>query len=269
MNTPLQRTSIEQLHEIRQKKERLEDSARTEDIIALEHLKIEEDQCKLQLPRLARLTSDEIITVLHFLDTYEQQLLVLQEHIAKVLTTLETNKQHLIPWWLSEVANIILDKAGNQSTHPLVRTGAELLSTWLSTRGLDTDTSQQLIKELHALLDAIHMLQKKLHNQWIILSPQISSLPSLPNLTRVEYIDLAQDILRPAKNRGSVASLLAQTATGRKINQLREELQKLQIELIVTSTSRIPEKKQELNSLQTILREKTKKDLEALLKGEQ
>jgi len=257
---------IQELAKIRQKREMQiwkNETIQTE--IDRENMLIEENQLKIWLPKICRLTSEEVTHTLQFFDLYTKQLQTLELQTKKVLDSLETQKDRLIPGSLSEVVNIILDTKWDQSKNTFVRTGAEVLSTWLSTRGLDTETSQQLVTSLNTLLDTIKRSEQQLNQFGIESNIQWLQVQSLPNLKRLEYVDLAQDILRPAKNRWSVASLLAQTYTWWKISTLIEQLNTLTVTIQKALTEIIPQKTIELHILAKILTQNTQEQIQNLL----
>jgi len=217
---------IQELAKIRQKREMQiwkNETIQTE--IDRENMLIEENQLKIWLPKICRLTSEEVTHTLQFFDLYTKQLQTLELQTKKVLDSLETQKDRLIPGSLSEVVNIILDTKWDQSKNTFVRTGAEVLESNI---------------------------------QWL-------QVQSLPNLKRLEYVDLAQDILRPAKNRWSVASLLAQTYTWWKISTLIEQLNTLTVTIQKALTEIIPQKTIELHILAKILTQNTQEQIQNLL----
>lgn len=260
--------TIRQLNEVRQEKRAIMRQLATEKLqntlsawdqqklqMKLERLTIIENHCKLNLPVALRFSSEDIKSAKIFLDQTEWLIDQINKLLPNILTALDEQKSRLVPWQLSEVGSVILDSFGDQSKNPLLRTGAELLSTWLSAKGLDTSSTLWVMQQLVQFQNVLSELMNKLAVLWIDLWwTQINKpLSSLPDLQRIEYIDLVQDIVQPSKKWWSIVSLIAQFRTGKRTWDITREIRLMQEEMILMKTITIPEKRAKLNELEEII----------------
>lgn len=261
-------TIIKQLHDVRAEKRTISKKLTTWQLtknltvqeeqqlqMKLERLSIIENHCKLNLPVYLRLSSEDIQSATVLLDQIEWLIEDIQLILPRIFVALNDQKNRLVPWQLSEVGSVILDTFWDQSKNPLLRTGAELLSTRLSTKGLETTQTNTTLFQVIQYQNIYSELMQKLDRLWIDLWwTQISKpLSSLPDLPRIEYIDLVQDIVSPAKKRWSVATLIAQFRTGKKTGDITHEINTIQQEMILMKTITIPEKRAKLKELEQII----------------
>lgn len=193
-----------------------------------EALKMKVHNASLQLAPLFHLRPEEIIRFEELIKAYETTLQALLWKILILKEIIASKKQNLWAGALAEWWDLFVGKNNSANNSQIVSTVATVLSGRLSTKALDSWSMNTTIEEINQLWAQLNAQQSALNGFAVAQKPNPTVLKNIPSLQVVEYIDILSDILRPAKDWWSIASLLALWYTWVRLSQLSNQLDTFQ-----------------------------------------
>jgi hypothetical protein len=211
---------------------RLNKQKRMKDIDTLEKekdsLRMNLHNASLQLAPLFHLRPEEIIRFEELVKAYETTLQALLWKITVLKEMIASKKQNLWVGALAEWWDLFVGKNNTPKNSQIVSTVATVLSGRLSSKALDSWSMNTTIEEINQLWAQINEQQSALNGFSVAQKPNPAVIKNIPSLQVVEYIDIITDIMRPAKDWGSIASLLALWYTWLRLSQLSNQLDTFQ-----------------------------------------
>jgi hypothetical protein len=211
---------------------RLKKQRRMNDFNTLEKekdsLRMNLHNASLQLAPLFHLRPEEIIRFEELIKAYETTLQALLWKILILKEIIASKKQNLWAGALAEWWDLFVGKNNSANNSQIVSTVATVVSGRLASKALDSWSMNTTIEEINQLWAQLNAQQSALNGFAVVQKPNPTVLKNIPSLQVVEYIDILTDILRPAKDWWSIASLLALWYTWVRLSQLSNQLDTFQ-----------------------------------------